>query len=84
MKLDKFIKMPVEDLTTPAAGRIVYGASYWIVTADNNVLFYKGYYSPQCNSNKAIVERFSRPADSSIVFIPIAYLPHNCHDYCDC
>ena len=72
-----FIRMPLSRLTTPHDGDTVYTNRYWQLTADNEVLFYRRYSSPQCNSNKRIVERLGGHdfPGSTIVFVPVAYLP---------
>jgi hypothetical protein len=71
--------MTIAELTTPKAGRICYPAAYWAVTDDDCVLFYKAYYSPQCNASESVVKHI-RP-DLKYKFIEMAFLPHNCHDY---
>jgi hypothetical protein len=79
-----WIFVPLEDLTTPQPGRIVYGPRWWAVTEAGEVLFYKRYTSPQCNSEKTIIERVLsqyEPVKTTAQFIPLAYLPHRCSDY---
>ena len=80
MSKDQFIRMPLSELTTPKGGRICMADMWWAVTDDGYALFFKAYYWPQCNAVKAIVERI-RP-DCKAVFVPFAYVPHNCSDYC--
>lgn len=77
-----YIRMSLSDLTTPKGGRIVMTDRWWVVTEDEHVLFYRSYGSPQCNSNKAITERLAPSAGGKPVFVPVAYVPHNCRDYC--
>lgn len=74
-----WIKMPVSELITPAPGRICKGPSYWAVTPDGCVLFYKAYCSSQCNEVKSIVERI-RPG-LEVRHIPMAFVPHRCSDF---
>lgn len=54
------------------------GGRWWAVTDNNEVLFFDGYYSPQCNSNEAIVSRigcgFGAPPTKP-VYIPMAFIP---------
>lgn len=83
----RWIKMPLADALTPKSGRICYGPSYWMLTGDDELLFYERYTSPQCNTNKALCERwmastgrFAPPA-AKIKFLEIVYLPHNPNDY---
>ena len=75
-----WIKMTLAELTTPRSGKICYGAAWWALTDDDHVLFYKSYGSPQCNTNRAVVERI-RPA-MKYVYVSMAFLPHKCSDYC--
>lgn len=74
-----WIKMPIAELVTPKPGRLCKRPAFWAVTPDECVLFFKGYYSPQCNVNRFIVERI-RPG-LEVRFIEMAFVPHNCKDY---
>tara|TARA_R110000868_G_scaffold246606_1_gene503197 strand:- start:44 stop:334 length:291 start_codon:yes stop_codon:yes gene_type:complete len=80
----RWILAPVDDISTPKPGRICYGPLWWKVTDNNEVLFFDTYGSPQCNTNKAIVERrgfgFDAPKTTP-KFLEIAFLPHRCSDY---
>lgn len=71
-----WIKMPIAELITPKAGRICKAPSWWAVTEDDCVLFYKSYGSPQCNTDKRIVE-YIVPGCRA-VFIETAFAPHGC------
>jgi hypothetical protein len=71
-----WIKMPLAELTTPKPGRICHCPSWWAVTDDDCVLFFKSYGSPQCNVNKSIVEHI-RPG-LKVQFIESAFVPHRC------
>ena len=57
---------------------------WWAVTENDEVLFFDGYFSPQCNLVESIVERlgsgFDAP-DTAPKFIEMAFLPHRCSDY---
>lgn len=75
----KWIKVSVDDLTTPKPGRICKGPAWWAITDDGFALFYKSMSSPQCNADKRIVERV-RP-DCTPRFIEMAFVDHNCGDY---
>ena len=81
----KWIKVPVSDITTPKAGRIVYGARWWAVTDNDEVLFYESYCSPQCNPNKAVVDHvLNRESDmpkTTPRYFEFTFLPHDCRDY---
>jgi len=72
-----WIKVSIEDLTTPKPGYLVHGPAFWAITDDGFALLYKG--SPQCNTNESIVKHI-RP-DCTPRFIEISYLPHRCSDY---
>lgn len=70
-------KVSVEDLTTPKPGRLVMGGRWWAITKDGFALYYKT--SPQCNSNKAIVEKIL--PDCTPQWIELAFEDHRCSDY---
>lgn len=74
-----WITMHVDDLTTPRHGRIVMGGRWWAVTPSGCVLFFKSYASPQCNTERSIVERV-RPR-LELRWIETAFVPHNCAEY---
>lgn len=81
---DKWIKIPIEDITTPKMGRICYTDRWWVLTPNNEVLFYKSYTSPQCNINKAVIDHALLKLHAegcTAQFLPVAYLPHRCSDY---
>ena len=80
----RWILVPVSDITTPKQGRLVYGPRWWAVTENDEVLFFDTYVSPQCNSNKQIVERLGKGFDAPITeprFIEVSFIPHRCSDY---
>jgi hypothetical protein len=80
----RWIFAPVSDITTPKPGRLCYGPHWWAVTENGEVLFFDNYTSPQCNSNKAIVERLGKGFDAPPTtpqFIALAFVPHKCSDY---
>jgi hypothetical protein len=80
----RWILAPLTDITTPKSGRVCYGQRWWAVTENNEVLFFKSYSSPQCNTNRAIVERLANRLDAPQTtpkFVEMAFLPHNCGDY---
>jgi len=85
---NKWILVPLSDITTPKEGRICYSSRWWLVTSNNEVLFYKSYNSPQCNGNKKLSEylagRISKEIEDSNLtcqFIDMAFIPHDCGDY---
>lgn len=82
--LAKFEKVPISDILEPKPGRICYHSSYWIITDNEEVLFFrKGHNSPQCNMNENIATGFlkSFPNTYTCRLLPIVYLKHNCADY---
>lgn len=70
-----WIKMPISELTTFTPGRVCKQPSWWVVTDDDCVLFYKSHASPQCNVNRAVVERCLHRTGTRIEFIAQAFAP---------
>ena len=61
----------------------LYKNRYWEVTEDDCILFYKGI-SPQCNSNKVIVEGLLKKnifPNSRAELIENVWVSHDCQDY---
>lgn len=88
MKKEDFKKIPIKYITElPLTAQFteLVRDCWWACTDDDCVLLYKGR-SRQCNSNKAIVEQIikneNHPA-TKIVFIPIAFMYHDCNDFVD-
>ena len=85
----QWIKMPLADALTPKGGRLCYGPAWWMLTAEDELLFFRRYTSPQCNSSKTLCERFmlgkglNVPPASKVTYLETVYLPHNPADYCD-
>jgi hypothetical protein len=80
----KWILAPLTDILTPKEGRICLESRYWKVTNNGNVLFFKEYSAPQCNSNKNIADYLCRGSDcpaTTTVFVEFAFIPHHCIDY---
>jgi hypothetical protein len=86
----RWLKMPLGELTTPKPGRMCMGPRWWAVVDDGGVgcvLFFQSgsrgrggqYGSPQCNTDRAIVERL-RPGCTP-VFVEMAFVPHNQWEY---
>lgn len=76
-------RIPVADLEEPKQGglHMVYRNSWWAVDVENRVFFFKRS-SPQCNSNRAIVERLKTHPDMvGVVQIPLAMWPVSINDY---
>lgn len=56
----KFQRVPLADLTNPQkrGPLMTYQDHWWAVDDEGNAFFYEGKtYSPQCNTNRLIVER---------------------------
>lgn len=75
-------KLNFIDVATPKMGRVVYTNTYWICKNGDleTALFYGD--SPQCNTNKSIVQNFADrklwgdDCDLQIVFAPVSYVPN--------
>lgn len=83
----RFVKVPISDVTTPDSNGTyeLMKDRWWAVTEDDCILFYGSRgRSPQCNSNKAIVEHILSAENHpgvKAVFLTHVWLPHNCSDY---
>ncbi len=75
--MTQFSKMSVAELTTPRNGRTMVCDHWWIVTPERDVLFYclKGFFTPQCNTDKRLLETDRICVNFGIEFIPVAYVP---------
>lgn len=72
--------MPIADILTPQPGRIAYQESWWIVTPQREVLFFRpNHESPQCNTTREIVEGWL-PAfpECTMERLPMVFLKHLC------
>ncbi len=78
----------LEWLTTPEDGRIVLMDRWWVHLPGHGFAFYKRspkdrWRSPQCNTNRGLVERLIRDlhgGDHEAIHVRLAFLPHNCGD----
>jgi hypothetical protein len=54
---------------------------WWSFNPSRGLLFYRK--SPQCNSSKVIADKITAEChpDATVIFVPRAYLKHNCSDY---
>lgn len=83
----RFKKVPVAEITSPQkAGPLwPYKDHWWAVTDDDCVLIYvhRGSNSPQCNTNRAIVERLmtSYAEPTAPRLLPWAYLKFSLDEY---
>ena len=81
--LSKFERVPIADIDHPEVARICYPPSWWIVSPDREVFFFRpNHTSPQCNDNRLIVDRWlPRFPGCTVEQLPMVYLKHNCNDY---
>lgn len=78
IKKSDFFLMPKDELTSPCEGSVVFLDRWWIVTENNEVMFYTklGAFSPQCNRDKNVAEYMLRHYPGMMVeHIPVAYVP---------
>lgn len=82
-------KVKISELTTLKNGLFeIYYNYWWIVTADDEILFArnnKGYLgSPQCNLDESISKQIQEKLypDCTIRQIPAVYVAANPYDYC--
>ncbi len=84
---DRWSRVPLADLENPrkSGPLMVYRDHWWALDAQDNVLFFHGKsYSPQCNTNRELVERHGRGQDygfSRAVLVPWAYVQFSIGDY---
>lgn len=79
--------LTVEEVSTPRAMTVIaYQDYWWATTADGKVAMYlvrpNGEEHPQCNANRALVERMATRSDEVLtgepVQIPWAFSVHRC------
>lgn len=82
--MEGFVKVPIDEaVKIPDKGGLyeLLTDRWWAVTEDNCLLFYEKGMAPQCNSNKLIVDKWSRfsgrPATTP-VFIKAVFIKHEC------
>ena len=86
VEASRFKKVPVAEITSaekPGPLRVIRD-HWWAVTSDDCVLIYthRGSNSPQCNTNRAIVERVLCPSlQHGVKFLPWAYLQFDIREY---
>lgn len=72
---DGLFTQTIDEITTPEDGDMVFKDRWWQVTENNEVLFYKDFSAPQCNSYKEVAERIAAKFGRKVVFIPLAFVP---------
>lgn len=82
----RFVKYPIEDMLIPKTGARVICNSWWEVI-DGCFLGWKGYgpkskfpASPQCNTNKNIVDKVKHP-ECEAVYYPSVFWFEDDYDY---
>lgn len=81
VKQGDWIVAPMADIKRPQEGRICLGRRWWLVTEADEVLFFRGYYAPQCNGSESIATHLSAkfgPFKTTPRFIEMAFVPHRC------
>lgn len=82
----RFKKVPLAEITSPEKPGPLWPLKdrWWAVTQDDCVLIYvhRGSNSPQCNANRAIVERMQYSGEPTTPkFLPWAYHQFNLSEY---
>ena len=74
-----YMRIPIEEaIKIPDDGIfMIYKNRYWAVK-DGNILFYRRYTSPQCNSDKRIMDRMVNEHRNEILFLERVFVPHEC------
>jgi hypothetical protein len=84
LKRHTYNKLPLSQLKEPSEGAICVTNSFWLLTPDNQVLFYG--YAPQCNTSPSLcgllIGSTSQQVgcDLSIRFAEVAYIPTSHQD----
>lgn len=82
----RFKKVPLAEITSAEKPGPLwpYKDHWWAITEDDCVLIYthRGSNSPQCNVNRAIVERVLCPGlQTGVKFLPWAWLKFDLSEY---
>lgn len=76
--IEKCVKIPISELISTNGKDVVqiYKNYYWVVTPNDEVLFFKGR-TPQCNADKKCAESFLEKLypNCTVEQIPIAFVP---------
>jgi hypothetical protein len=75
--------LSLDEATTPPGNGTwdVYVDRWWCFKLGKGLLFYGK--SPQCNPNESISRKVQEKChpDAELIFVPRAYVRHNCQDY---
>lgn len=82
----RWLRMPLAELTNPHkhGPLMTYQDHWWALDEQDNVLFFKTFTSPQCNANRALIERICQGQDSGYVravLVPWGFVKFNISDY---
>lgn len=78
VKAEDFVRVPLAEITKPRDGAMAYVDHWWVVTPQDEVLFFKRKWgSPQCNHNESITKRLGCPQIEGCraQFVPLAFVP---------
>jgi hypothetical protein len=76
------IKKPISKMVEiPDEGIFQVYKDRWWSTDGENIFFYRGYGSPQCNRHKTISERLGARRGHGVVFLPRVFVPHDCREF---
>jgi hypothetical protein len=84
LKPEDFIRVPIHELANPQklGPLMVYKDRWWAIDEEGRALFYRTMTSPQCNVNRAIVEKhLGFGIEKGVVFLPWAWVPFRMGDY---
>jgi hypothetical protein len=72
-----FLRVSLAELTTPRQGYRCIVNHWWALTDDDEALFYKVRSSPQCNSDRRVVEHIALNIEpkTHAVFVAAAFVP---------
>ena len=80
------MRLKIDEVTaTPSHDNMyeLYCKRYWIVDADNNIMFHKRSGIPMCNSKEqlvaSLIDSFDEPV--TVQYLERVWLSHDCSDY---
>lgn len=78
-----YILIPIQDILTPQDGRMCFANRWWIITKNHEVIFFKNYNNPQCNTDNRVASRLCEICEDAITieFITMAYVPFDWRPY---
>lgn len=82
--IDNTVKVPITAATTPQAGMcMVRLNAWWVVTANNEILYHKPSGSCQCNDKEKVAGslRDRLYPDCSIQQLPVVFTPIKANEF---